>query len=186
MKLVDLKKKYEGKYLTYYVASYLNNDNKIKEYEFVSRNKNLTIEEFGNIKANGVAILAFDDLGRILLEKEYRLACNKWIYSFPAGLIDEGETIDMAAKRELFEETGLELYDIKGTLPPVHSSIGISDDSLTTVIGKARGEIKDSCFVDEEIKASWYTKEECKKLLDGSNLSARCQMFLYMWIGGLL
>ena len=35
MKLVDLKKKYEGKYLTYYVASYLNKNNEINCDSFI-------------------------------------------------------------------------------------------------------------------------------------------------------
>ena len=182
MKLDRINKIYEGKFLTYYIADYINNENEIKKYELVSRNKALSLDNFGEIKKNGVAIIAIDG-DKVLLEKEFRLACNKWIYSFPAGLIDEGETLEEAAKRELFEETGLELYEINGTLPFVHNSIGISDDSLATVFGKARGTIKDSIFVNEEIEASWYTKEECKKLLEGNNLSARCQMFLYMWIG---
>lgn len=185
MKFEKVDKKYEGKFLNYYVASYLNNENKIKNYEFISRNKNLNDDSFGNIKNSAVAILAFDDNGRILLEREYRLACKKWIYSFPAGLIDDGEDEITAAKRELKEETGLELYEITDVLPVVYSAMGISDDALSTVIGKARGEIKPSIFADEEIEAKWYTKEEAKELLKKSNISSRCQMFLYMWIGGL-
>ncbi len=181
MKFTKLDKKYAGKYLTYYVATYLNSENKIKEYEFVSRNKNLTDKEFGVIPNNAVAIIAFDDNDRILLEKEYRLACNKWIYSFPAGLIDAGETVEEASIRELREETGLELYQIDEVLPLVHSAMGISDDALTTVIGKARGEIKPSIYADEEIITNWYTKEEALELLKNNNLSSRCQMFLYMW-----
>lgn len=183
MEFKNIKKKYEGKYLSYYNATYLNKENNIKEYELVSRNKNLNEDNFGKIKKNAVAILAFDDNGRILLQKEFRLAVNKWIISFPAGLIDEGETEIEASKRELKEETGLDLYEINKVLPIAHSAIGISDDSLTTVIGKAKGEIKNSTFADEEIIAKWYTKEEAKELLKCDNLSSRCQMFLYMWIG---
>ena len=180
MKLDRVNKIYEGRFLTYYIAEYINKENQVKKYELVSRNKELNPDNFGEIRKNGVAIVAVDG-DKVLLEKEYRLACNKWIYSFPAGLIDEGETLEEAAKRELFEETGLELYEIDEVLPFVHSSIGICDDSLSTVFGKARGTIKDSIYADEEIITKWYTKEECKELLLGNNLSARCQMFLYMW-----
>ena len=44
---------------------------------------------------------------KILLSRVFRLAVNKWVYNFPAGLIDEGETVERAAIRELQEETGL-------------------------------------------------------------------------------
>ena len=42
---------------------------------------------------------------RILLNYEYRLAVGEWVYNYPAGLIDDGETIAEAAVRELKEET---------------------------------------------------------------------------------
>lgn len=46
MKLINLTKKYQGKYLTYYEARYINLDGKYKDYEFISRNSNLTMETF--------------------------------------------------------------------------------------------------------------------------------------------
>lgn len=183
MKLDRINKLYEGKYLNYYVAEFINKENKIKKYEFVSRNKDIKTDDFGAMPKNAVAIIAFNDKGELLLEREFRLACNDWIYSFPAGLIEEGENPEDAAKRELYEETGLELYEIDRVLPFVHSAVGISDDSLCTIIGKAKGEIKNSIYVDEEIEAKWYSKTEALKLLDGNKLSSRCQLFLYMWIG---
>lgn len=45
--------------------------------------------------------------GRVLLvERGYPPAAGKW--SFPGGVIEAGERLGEAAKRELFEETGLE------------------------------------------------------------------------------
>lgn len=183
MKLDRLNKIYEGNFLTYYIGEYFNKENKIKKYEFVSRNNNLDINDFGSIKENAVAIIAFNEKDELLLEREFRLACNDYVYSFPAGLVEKGENPVLAAKRELLEETGLDLYEVNKVLPFVHSAMGISDDSLCTVIGKARGDIKNSIFVDEEIEAKWYSKEEAKLLLQGNKLSSRCQIFLYMWIG---
>ena len=47
-------------------------------------------------------LLIIEDL--VLLQKEFRMATNNWVYNFPAGLIDEGETPEEAAIRELKEE----------------------------------------------------------------------------------
>ena len=40
------------------------------------------------------------------------MACGDFVINFPAGLIDEGEEFQESAKRELKEETGLDLIEI--------------------------------------------------------------------------
>ena len=61
---------------------------------------------------------------KLLLNKEYRMAVGDYVYNFPAGLIDAGETAEVAAARELKEETGLQLVSIKDTLFDSYSAIG--------------------------------------------------------------
>lgn len=41
-----------------------------------------------------------------MLQKQYRPPIDKIVIEVPAGLIDEGETAEQAAVRELKEETG--------------------------------------------------------------------------------
>lgn len=184
MKLLDLEKKYEGEFLSYYVARYENKLGGIKLYEFISRDKNLTKEKFKNGFPQGVGMVAFSkDKTKILMQKEFRMATNEWVYNFPAGLIDEGETPEVAAKRELKEETGLDLIEIIKTLPPSYASQGTSDEMMSVVICKVDGDIAESNHVDEEIEARWFTKDEAKQLLDsGAFFSVRTQMFVYMWV----
>ena len=184
MKFIDVKLIHRGKFVSYYVASYLNNENHIKEYEFISRDPNLTKETFGKNGPVGVGLVVFNEnKDKILIQNEFRLATRRNVYTFPAGLIDEGEDAGVAAKRELKEETGLDLVKILDVLPPSFSSQGISDELMQIVVCTSRGEIKDSIFADEEIKAKWYTKEEAKKLLSsGVYMAVRTQMFLYMWL----
>ena len=184
MKLKNLEKIHEGKYLTYYVADYELNNGAIKSYEFISRDKNLSLETFGKNIPAGVGMVPFsEDDKYVLLQKEFRLACNRWVYNFPAGLIDKGETPSEAAKRELKEETGVELVRVDAELSPSYASQGTSDELMVIVICHAKGKIKESCFVEEEIKANWYSKQDVKKLLDdGEYMSVRTQMFLWQWV----
>ena len=54
---------------------------------------------------------------KILMVKEAKKICyGKW--NFPAGHVDEGENIRVAAIREVFEETGCKV-ELKGVLPIV-------------------------------------------------------------------
>ena len=52
---------------------------------------------------------------KIVAIKQYRHTVNEWLWEIPCGSIDEGETPEQAAKRELLEETGFiagELIDL--------------------------------------------------------------------------
>lgn len=56
----------------------------------------------------GVGIVALDESGRLLLEREYRHAVEAVIWQLPGGLYGPEEDPLIAAQRELLEETGLE------------------------------------------------------------------------------
>src|SRR5215470_11620788 len=46
---------------------------------------------------------------RLVLLREYRISLGQHIYAFPAGLAEPGESPEAVARRELQEETGLEV-----------------------------------------------------------------------------
>ena len=159
-------------------------DGNIKQYEFISRDKNLTKDTFGKNVPAGVGMVALStDKTKVVLNREFRMATNRYVYNFPAGLIDKGESALEAARRELKEETGLELVEEIATLSPSYASQGTSDELMNIVICTCKGELQESSFVEEEIKARWFTKAEVKELLDrGEYMSVRTQMFLWQWV----
>ena len=183
MEFIGIEKLYESRFITRYNVQYKTNLGNIKNYEIVSRNNNLTsLEELKNSPAEAVVLIIHDKSGqKILLNKEFRMAVGDYAYNFPAGLIDEGETPEKAAARELWEETGLKLVSIDEVLPVSFSGVGITNEKSCCVLGKAEGEFAPSTSDEEEIEARWYTKEEVRELLKQTNLAARTQAFCYWW-----
>ena len=53
-----------------------------------------------------VAILPLDDQGRVCLIENYRVTAGRFLYELPAGTLEPGEPPELAARRELTEETG--------------------------------------------------------------------------------
>ena len=183
MKFEKIDKKEEVKFIARYDITYKSVDDTTKIYEMISRNRNVqTREELRGNKPDAVVLMVTDESGeKIVLNKEFRMAAGTWVYNFPAGLIDPGEVPEQSAKRELWEETGLELYEINDELGLSYSAVGFSNEMNVCVIGKARGEFRQSTSNVEEIEAGWYTKEEVRNLLKTERFAARTQAYCYLW-----
>ena len=183
MKYQGIRKIHEGRFITRYDVDYLTAQGRPKTYEIISRNRDIrTLDELQNHVPDSVVMILTDPRGeRILVSREYRMAMAQWIYNFPAGLIDPGETPEQSAKRELWEETGLTLARIDDVLDNSYSAIGFSNERNVCVFGAASGAFRESTSDAEEIVPGWYTKEEMKALLRTEPFAARTQAYCYGW-----
>lgn len=183
MEFRGIQKREEGKFITRYDITYETVDKQEKVYEIISRNKDLeSYEELHGKKADAVVIIVTDETGeKILINKEFRLAVGDWVYNFPAGLIDPGEEPQQSAIRELWEETGLELYEVDDFIGTSYSAVGFSNETNVCVVGKARGEFKPSTSTVEEIEPGWFTKAQIREMLKTQKFAARTQAYCYVW-----
>ena len=179
MKLKGFRQTKQGRYLSSYELAYENKEGKEKIYEMVSREKNLSADSIGE-KTAGIAIAGFKG-DEVLLIKEFRMGVNTYVWAFPAGLIEDGESPEDAARRELKEETGMEIIKIKDMLNPSFSCSGVTDETSMIVFCEVDGEIENSKFADEEIEAKLLTKYEVRKLMDEEMFAARTQSICYLW-----
>ena len=180
MKLKNFTKVKDGKYLKNYELEYENRSGKIKKYEIVSHSEIIAIEELGE-KVSGVSIVALYE-GKMLLLKEFRMAVNRHVYNLCAGMIEKGESLEMAIERELHEETGLFVDEIIDILPPSYAAVGFSDVQTNIAIIKAKGSLSDEFLSDnEEIDANFYTKDEVRELLKTEKFSSRAQVMAYFF-----
>ncbi len=59
------------------------------------------------VHPGGAIVVPMDDQGRYICIRQYRFAIGAYIYEFPAGTLEPGETPLTTVQRELPEETGL-------------------------------------------------------------------------------
>lgn len=141
------------KFLKSYIMHY-EVDGESYQYELVSRNELKDPSQLGQ-SVNAIAIVPIFRSMEILVCREFRYAINDYCYEFPAGLIDEGETPEAAAIRELKEETGLDVQEVILTLPAGYSSAGMTDEKVAVVF----------CLVDGTVKGSTGKEEiHCQKM----------------------
>jgi ADP-ribose pyrophosphatase len=76
--------------------------------------------------ADYVAVLASTAQGRVLLVRQFRPVLGLETLELPSGHLENGETPEEAARRELAEETGYEAeeFELLGTLHPDVGRLG--------------------------------------------------------------
>lgn len=132
--LKNLTQQTDNKYLNIYLAEY-EIDGGTKKYQICSRKPLNKLQVFSpnTVVPDGVRILPYyyeNGKIKVCFIKEFRYAINNYIYSFPAGLVDEGEDPLVAAKRELHEEIGANVISIELTDKPCYCSAGLGDESI--------------------------------------------------------
>lgn len=114
-----------------------------------------------------VLITIHKETNKLVLLRQYRVPVNGFIYELPAGIIDNNEDIKEASKRELKEETGLDLVEIKKVHKKYYISPGMTDESVILVCGICSGEISDKYLEDdEEIEAILISQDEVKNIIE--------------------
>lgn len=120
---------------------------------------------------------------KVAVIKEFRIPLANFEYGFPAGLIDSGESIEKAAKRELKEETGLDLVKVLKVSPPAYNSAGVTDEAISVLFCEASGTLsKEGHEASEEIEVFLMSMEEVQALLDDKTkkFGSKAWIILYM------
>lgn len=117
-----------GKFLELKELEFINDDGKILKWEAVQRRGNKQAVSVITIK-----VPTTDSGWSIVLVRQFRPPTGKYCIENPAGIIDEGETIEQAALRELKEETGY-TGRIVFTGYPTESSAGMTGELVTPVV----------------------------------------------------
>lgn len=167
MKINNVKKITDCKYLNLFSIDYKDRFNCEKEWIFASRSKQLNPLEKEDAKPDAVVIVPFHKQeAKIVVIKEFRLALGGYQYGFPAGLLDKGETVEQAGKRELFEETGLTVTKVLKKSPAIFSSSGMTDESICLLFVDCEGQPTNSFNeASEDIEVMMLSREQASDIL---------------------
>ena len=147
-------------------------------WEVISLNDLKTAADLASRKTAVEIIARFED-GDYLLCREFRFAVNDYVWEFPTGVIDGDESPEEAAKRELMEETGLELVCGSGAAPACYS-VGVTDELIVPVFVTVRGNMQPCDEAYEEIRSHKMSIAQIRDLLkqDNVKITETCMLIL--------
>jgi ADP-ribose pyrophosphatase len=112
-----------------------------------------------------VAIVPFDANGDVVLVRQYRLATESVLLEVPAGGVDEGESFEEAAQRELAEEVGLRAGSLV-QLADFYVSPGFLTERVIAYLATDLSEAQADADEDEDIAVVRIPRSEAVVMVE--------------------
>lgn len=179
-----------NRFLNYFTLDGVTKSGKKKEYYMVSRAESAEQLKMitGKNTPDGVTVYALygGDRDRVVLVRQFRYPVASYVYEFPSGIVDPGETYREAAVREMKEETGLRLEPLQADPlfeTPRFQTIGMTDESCATVYGYASGDPTSALEEDaEDIEVVLADRREVTRILQEEYVSSNCAHHLFHFL----
>lgn len=179
-----------NRFLNYFILDGVTKTGRKKEYYMVSRAESTEQLKMitGKNTPDGVSVYALygPEYSRVVLVRQFRYPVAAYVYEFPSGIVDSGETYREAAVREMKEETGLLLEPIQADPlfeTPRFQTIGMTDESCATVYGYASGDPTSALEEDaEDIEVVLADRREVRRILQEEYVSSNCAHHLYHFL----
>ena len=123
------------------------------------------IKEYYIRDAGGRSGIVIKENESVLLVKQYRILIRDFSWEIPGGKVDTGELPMLSARRECFEETGVDCYDLK---PLVFYHVGLDTSYNPTHIFYTDKFSQLKPFEPdpkEVIEMKWVPIDECLELI---------------------
>jgi ADP-ribose pyrophosphatase len=173
---------YKSDWLTLQKAHWQKSNGQEFTWEYVNRNKCSNIV---------MTIPIMKHSGNHVLVKQYRAPLNNFTLEFPAGLVDIGEDLDIAALRELKEETGY-----SGKILSCQNDRAVSAGLCSEIISIFNVEIDEKDPVNlnpqqnldecEELEVIVFSKEDLIDIVMNSKCTEIIDIKLSLYCSGLL
>ena len=180
MKITGFRKRTDAKWINLFDISYIDKTGRERNWQVVSRNSRPKCVSGKFDAPDAVLMIPFHTTQqKLVVLEEYRVSLAGFQYEFPAGLIDEGESIERASRRELMEETGLALTRITGISPPLYNTAGLADESVVLVECECNGIPSTAQSQGTEIiEVRLLSPADAEKII--ADPTAKCDVKLWM------
>jgi len=137
-------------------------------------------------RGDAIAILLYDpQCDEVLLIEQFRIGPavredKAWLIEVVAGMVDEGESPEVAACREAIEEAGYEPFKIE-SLGQYYSTPGGSSERIDLYLGlvdksKPSGEGGGMKHEHEDIRPFWIGRAQAMQWLDNGKINSGAPM----------
>lgn len=139
-----------------------------------------------------VAMLAVDDLGRVLFVRQWRVAAGRGLLEIPAGTLDVHDGVtedpDVAARRELEEETGHRARSWR-KLASFWTAPGFASEEMHLYLAEGLSPAADSDRLlpdeDEALELRHLSMDEALALVETGQIADAKSILAILWLDRL-
>jgi 8-oxo-dGTP pyrophosphatase MutT (NUDIX family) len=129
---------------------------------------------------SAVGVVARDDAGRLLLIDHYRFITDTRGWEIPAGQVEAGETVAVAAARELLEETGHRAGEWS-TLGQYHPSNGSSNQIFHVLLATKLERVANVADTNEVMACQWFDPDDVRAMIRKNEMRDGFSMTALLW-----
>ena len=190
MKITKVDVLAKTNFVSLYNIGYKNKVGNDKSWVVASRKSKEELEnlylENKKDEVDAVVLIAYHKTyEKLVIIKQFRVPINNYIYELPAGLVDNNESIEVCTKRELKEETGLDLVEInyEKSKMMMYPSPGMSNESIAFIYLTCDGEVSDKYLEeDEDIETVLVSRKRAREIINSNeNIDAKTYLVLELF-----
>lgn len=151
--LLDKKIAYKGKRIV------------VEELHYYNPRSKETLYREHVLAGDAVIVMPVTESNELIMILEPRTPIGRTVLAFPAGMIEQGETPEEAAIRELEEETGYLAKSVK-KMRVLYPTIGYSNERTTILLAKDLLKTQRHLDETEDIEVVKIPLKEAKEMID--------------------
>lgn len=139
----------------------------VRKYQVLLPNGNSAIREV--VEHSGGSAIYCEKDGKILLVKQFRYPYKEELYEIPAGKLNEGETPEQTAIRELEEEGGIKAKSVE-KLFDIYPTPAYTNEIIRIFKAKDFVEAQIKLDEDEFLTGEWIDKNVAKNMVNNGEI----------------